>query len=148
MDIEPNLIAEPDANEADSLVSSNDPDDMENEQTWPTEEEMNCGIHEDAKNTIPDAPKGTTPRIIRVPKGTSSYQAAWYVDETDDEGEDRGDGDCEMRGEEEEEEEMVDLIMDEDKGMDVESRHVHFEELDDGEEEHQCVSGKVCIPPF
>ena len=147
MDIEPNLIAEPDANEADSLVSSNDPDDMENEQTWPTEEEMNSG-HEDAKNTIPDAPKGTTPRFVRVPKGTSSYQAAWYVDETDDEEEGRGDGDCEMREEEEEEEEMVDLVIDEDKSMDVESRHVHFEELDDGEEERQCVSGKVYVPSF
>jgi len=146
MDIEPSLLAEPDANEADSLISSNDPDDMENEQTWPTEEDMNGSAHEDGKNTIPDAPKGTTPRIVkRIPKGMSSYQASWFVDETDDEGdgEDRNDSDQEMR---EEEEEMVDFIMDEDKGTDVESRHVDFEELDNGEEGRQCVSGQGTVP--
>ncbi|KAF9444780.1 ribosome biogenesis protein tsr1 [Macrolepiota fuliginosa MF-IS2] len=140
MDIEPSLIAEPDAEEADSLVSSNDPDDLANEQTWPTEEEMNAA-HDGIQNSLPDAPTGTTPKVVkRIPKGMSEYQAAWIVDETD--GEDGGDGegsDREMREEgEEEEEEMVDLVVDEDKDMDVESRRdVDFEDLDLEEEERQ-----------
>lgn len=141
MDIEPSLIAEPDANEADSLVSSNDPDDMANEQTWPTEEEMN-GARDDIQNSIPDASKGTTPRIVkRIPKGMSEYQAAWILDETDDEedAEDGDGGDRETKEEDEEEqEEMVDLVIDEDKDMDMESRRdVDFEELDVEEEQRQ-----------
>lgn len=142
MEIEPSLIAEPDAEEADSLVSSNDPDDMANEQTWPTEEEMN-GAPDDIQNPIPDAPKGATPKIVkRIPKGMSEYQAAWIVDETDEEDGEDGDGsDREMREQEDEEqEEMVDLVIDEDKDVDIESRReVDFEDLDLEEEERQCV---------
>jgi hypothetical protein len=40
MAVEPAVLSVPDPEDADSLVSSNDPDDMQNEQTWPTEEEM------------------------------------------------------------------------------------------------------------
>jgi pre-rRNA-processing protein TSR1 len=148
MDVEPHLIAEPDANEADSLVSSNDPDDMANEQTWPTEEEMN-GAPDDVQNPIPDAPKGTTPRIIkRIPKGMSEYQAAWIVDETDDEDDrkDENGSDGEMREEEGEEEEMVDLVIDEDKDMDTDRRDVDYEDLDLEEEERQCVPRMKPLP--
>ena len=84
MDIEPAVLAEPDVENADSLVSSNDPDDMANEQTWPTEEEMAGGTHPE-DSSIPDASNGTTPKAVkRVPKGMSSYQATWIVDEEDD----------------------------------------------------------------
>lgn len=138
MDIEPVLMAEPDADEADSLVSSNDPDDMANEQTWPTEDEMS-GTLDDSQEHIPDAPKGTTPRIVkRIPKGMSEYQAAWIIDETDDEG---GEGsEHEMEEQEGEQEEMVDLVVGEDKDVEVETRQdVDFEDLDLEEEERQCV---------
>ncbi len=140
MEVEPNLLSEPDANEADSLVSRNDPDDLANEQTWPTEEEMN-DTHDVLQQTIPDAPKGTTPKVVkRIPKGMSEYQASWIVDETDDE-EDRGDegeGGRELGDEAEEQEEMVDLVIKEDHDMDAESRRdVDFEELDAEEEERQ-----------
>ncbi|KXN90886.1 hypothetical protein AN958_03540 [Leucoagaricus sp. SymC.cos] len=137
MEVEPNLLAEPNVNDADSLVSSNDPDDTANEQTWPTAEEMN-NAPDDVQSAIPDAPKGTTPRIVkRIPKGMSEYQAAWIVDETDDEdGEDGEGSDPEMR--EEEEEEMVDLVIDEDKDMDMgNKRDVEFEDLDLEEEDRQ-----------
>ena len=87
MDVEPQLLAEPNQDDADSLVSSNDPDDMANEQTWPTEEEMQGGERVNEEQT-PDAPKGTTPRRVkRVPKGWSEYQAAWIVEDDDDDGE-------------------------------------------------------------
>src|SRR6266446_6765393 len=88
MVVEPTVLSEPDPEEADSLVSSNDPDDMENEQTWPTEEEMQNNLPQKlAEDTqLPDANPGTTPRTIRrVPKGTSEYQAAWIIDGDDEE---------------------------------------------------------------
>ncbi|KIM45379.1 hypothetical protein M413DRAFT_442049 [Hebeloma cylindrosporum] len=138
MDIEPVLLIEPDPSSADSLVSSNDPDDLANEQTWPTEEEMN-GVADDIQPEIPDAVNGTTPKTVRrIPKGMSEYQAAWIVDEDD---EDEGDEDGEKKEEVEmdvmeEEEEMEDMPMD-DAQTDTDRRDVHFEDLDMEEEEKQ-----------
>ena len=97
MAVEPTVLSEPDPEEADSLVSSNDPDDMQNEQTWPTEEEMqNDSSQELAEDTqLPDANSGTTPHTIRrIPKGTSEYQAAWIIDGNDEE------DDCEQDSDE------------------------------------------------
>lgn len=142
MDVEPTVLAEPDAEEADSLVSSNDPDDLANEQTWPTEEEMNGGGGIE-QPSLPDAEVGTTPqRVKRIPKGMSAYQASWIVDESDDE--DNEGPDAKLQGEEvemeevaDEAEEMQDMLMDED----IESeRRVAFEDLDNEEEERQCVT--------
>jgi pre-rRNA-processing protein TSR1 len=141
MDIEPVLLVEPDPSSADSLVSSNDPDDLANEQTWPTEEEMN-GMADDVQQQIPDAVNGTTPKAVRrIPKGMSEYQAAWIVDEDeDDEGED--DDEKKEGGDEvemdvmHEEEEMEDMPMD-DAQTDADRRDVHFEDLDLEEEEKQ-----------
>lgn len=80
---------EPGLQSADSLISTNNPDDLANEQTWPTEEEM-TGLDQGAGGaSLPDAKAGTTPkRIRRIPKGMSEYQAAWIVDsdEEDNEG--------------------------------------------------------------
>ncbi|PFH49766.1 hypothetical protein AMATHDRAFT_62525 [Amanita thiersii Skay4041] len=139
MDIEPLLLAEPSPSDADSLVSSNDPDDLANEQTWPTEEEMN-GVREALEYTpIPDAANSTTPRMVRkVPKGTSEYQAAWIIDESDSEG----------AGEESnqegvsvyspnEEEEMQDLVMDEPDIELEDLRHPTFQDFDIEEEKRQ-----------
>ncbi|EPQ57123.1 DUF663-domain-containing protein [Gloeophyllum trabeum ATCC 11539] len=145
MDVEPAVLAEPDPEEADSLVSSNDPDDLANEQTWPTEEEMKG--HADSVqdgNEIPDAKAGTTPRKVkRVPKGWSDYQAAWIVDDDDEE----GDGEEGSEGEEEEEmrdveveerETKVDNDDDEDNEMEsMTNRSVAFEDMDMAEEEKE-----------
>ncbi|CAL1706457.1 unnamed protein product [Somion occarium] len=140
MDVEPTLLAEPDEESADSLVSSNDPDDMANEQTWPTEEEMRGapGDSEIGDDAVPEASKGTTPKAVKkIPKGMSEYQASWIIDETDDEeGEESKEGPEEM----EEEEEMVDMpIRDEDDtemGTDG-RRSVAFQDLDMEEEDKQ-----------
>lgn len=138
MDVEPALLAEADPSSADSLVSSNDPEDLENEQTWPTEEEMKGGI-DDVQTGIPDAVVGTTPKAVRrIPKGMSEYQAAWIVDE-DDEGGDEGDesnqstDEIDMETQEEEEEEMVDMPMDDT----ATEKEVRFNDLDMEEEEEQ-----------
>ena len=161
MEIEPSLLAEPDPEDADSLVSTNVPDDLANEQTWPTEDEMKNidEIEDEDREALPDAGKGTTPRRVkRVPKGWSDYQAAWIVDEEedgeDDEG-DEGEDDSERKAEgndmddedvgmnevengrelEQEEEETVELP--ESEVDDSGRRGVHFQDLDIEEETRQ-----------
>lgn len=139
MEVEPAVLAEADADAADSLISANDPDDLANEQTWPTEEEMNGGV-EVIQPSIPDADIVTTPKVVRrIPKGMSEYQAAWIIDEEDDEddGEEaKGDSsEVEMGDvEEEEPEEMQDMPMEEETDS---RRSVAFQDLDNEEEERQ-----------
>jgi pre-rRNA-processing protein TSR1 len=141
MDVEPTVLAEPDSSSADSLVSSNDPDDFANEQTWPTEEEMKgagdvTGAVED--NILPDAKQGTTPKHVkRIPKGMSEYQAAWIIDESDDGEGDDDDSEAEMQ--DVEEEEMREIPVPEyDNEMEADNRKgVHFQDLDVVEEEKQ-----------
>lgn len=140
MDIEPTLLAEPRADDADSLVSSNEPDDLVNEQTWPTEEEMAGGSTIEGSSAIPDATKGTTPKRVRkLPKGTSEYQAAWIIDE--DEGEEGEEGEADGVEEEmQEEEEMVEMPMKDEEDMETDGRKsVTFEDLDMEEEGRQYV---------
>lgn len=143
MEVEPNLLAEPDPDTADSLVSINDPDDLANDQTWPTEEEMNSGNGFIAQASLPDAEDGTTPKAVRrIPKGMSEYQAAWIV-EGEDSGEDSeehekktGDG-VNMEDIVPEEEEMQDMPIDEPE-MEMDTRRsVTFQDLDIEEEEKQ-----------
>ena len=159
MEVEPQVLSER-TNDGDSLVSRLDPDTSQNEQTWPSEEEMQ-GLDASSvgEGSLPPALAGTTPKAVkkvRVPKGTSTYQAAWIVDD-DDEGEDdeaRSDNGSE-------EEEMEELEMDKDgfrvpalpgkDGKDVEDdddeamstsgsrRSVTFQDLDVEEEGKQCV---------
>ena len=149
MEGEPRVLAEPDTSDADSLVSTNVPDDLENEQTWPTEEEMRDHQgREDNGPAIPDAKKGTTPRRVkRVPKGWSEYQAAWIVDQDDDEAEadeevadEVTDG---LEGGMEEDNGSVRIELDEEEEMEeievTGQRKVAFEDLDMEEESRQCV---------
>lgn len=67
-------LSKPDES-ADDLTSHNVPDLLANEQTWPTEEEM---------MSAPAQAEGSQRKVKRVPKGTSAYQAAWIVDDDDD----------------------------------------------------------------
>lgn len=82
---------------ADDLTAHNVPDLLANEQTWPTEEEM---------DEAPALVESERVRTKRVPKGTSAYQAAWIVDDEDDDededddDDDEEDGDMDMEGEE------------------------------------------------
>ncbi|KAF8871255.1 ribosome biogenesis protein tsr1 [Gymnopilus junonius] len=141
MDVEPTVLAEPDPSSADSLVSSNDPEDLANEQTWPTKEEMNGGV-DDIQTDIPDAVAGTTPKAVRrIPKGMSEYQAAWIIDEDEEDADEEGENNesvGEAEGQQEEEvEEMQDMLID-DSQTDVDKREsVRFDDLDMEEEEAQ-----------
>ncbi|CCL98709.1 uncharacterized protein FIBRA_00713 [Fibroporia radiculosa] len=145
MEIEPAVLAEPDSSSADSLVSSNDPDDMANEQTWPTEEEIRSApANTNPSDLGPDAKEGTTPRRVRkLPKGTSEYQAAWIIDESDDEEGENVESDKEndeTAVENAEDAEMVE-VAEEDHEMESESRKsVAFEDLEEEEEGRQLKS--------
>ena len=142
MDLEPAVLAVP-SSDADSLVSVNDPDTTTNEQTWPTDEEM-CGADaeqlSDEGHSLPDASIGTTPKAVKkVPKGTSQYQAAWIVED-----EEENDADVDGSGDEEgmQEIEMDEFSMHAEDDMELESDRrsaVAFKDLDVEEEDKQCV---------
>jgi len=79
---------------------------MDAEQTWPSEEEIKAAQSEGSNLTERHAPPMTTPMMkVKVPKGTSSYQARWIAeafgledgDEDDEEEEDEMDADAEMQ---------------------------------------------------
>ncbi|KAG8214265.1 ribosome biogenesis protein tsr1 [Butyriboletus roseoflavus] len=140
MEIEPQVLSERVPSSADSMISTNVPDDMANEQTWPTEEEMaGAPTREVGMDDIevPDAKNGTTPkRIKRIPKGMSEYQAAWIADEPDDEDDNEEEGSDHQDDAPVEEEEMVPI----DEEMELESEKksiVAFRDLDVEEEEKQ-----------
>lgn len=109
--------------DCDDLASTNVPDDDDlllAEQTWPTEEELAsapAALRREGE-MLPPARPGTTPkRLKKVPKGTSTYQAAWIVDVSDD------DDDGEDWDEEDE--------MEESEGMDEELESVMVDPRDD-----------------
>ena len=148
MEVEPQVLSERVPSTADSMISTNVPDDMANEQTWPTAEEMaGAATREEGMEDVevPDAKKGTTPkRIKRIPKGMSEYQAAWIVDETDDEDGDEEGGSDHQDDAVAEEEEMVPI----DEAMELESEKksvVAFQDLDVEEEERQSDTCFLCV---
>ncbi|CCF50148.1 hypothetical protein NDA14_002566 [Ustilago hordei] len=85
---------------ADDLVSENEADDMGNEQTWPTEEEMKAA-QEYAQSRAngempPPALPGTTPKTIvkgggsRDAKDNAKYRAAWIIESDEEDSGDDG----------------------------------------------------------
>lgn len=145
IEVEPVILAEPDPESADSLISTNDPDDLANEQTWPTEEEMKGADQEAGGASLPDAMAGTTPKHIkRIPKGMSEYQAAWIVDSDEEDGEgDHEDGEDDAAsmgsegGVEAVEEEEEEMAMDELMELESKKSAVAFQDLDVEEETQQ-----------
>jgi pre-rRNA-processing protein TSR1 len=129
---------------------------MANEQTWPTAEELAEGEAREAKALTMSVPAKKS-KIKRVPRGTSTYQAAWIVDDADDEddydedGNGNDDADMEAKpnaeeDQENEEEDMVELDeeAEDDQAMSVTNskagKSVAFEDMDVEEEARQCVS--------
>ncbi|KAE8256182.1 hypothetical protein A4X13_0g2801 [Tilletia indica] len=100
---EGDVLEERDSEFGDELISENEPDEMDQEQTWPTEAEIAsapalAGTAHLGDDHIPPAAAGTTP--LSISRGTDSkklegparmgkkYQAAWIVesDEEEDDG--------------------------------------------------------------
>ncbi|XP_041918972.1 pre-rRNA-processing protein TSR1 homolog [Alosa sapidissima] len=65
-----------------SLQAEAEVDPMDGEQTWPTEEELQEADDEQKKR-----------RVMKVPKGTSEYQAAWILNDEQENGDDYEDDD-------------------------------------------------------
>jgi len=104
-------VANPDVQA--SLQSEVVPDPLDGEQTWPTEDEL-AEADAEAKQKKQSTSK-------RVPKGTSEYQAAWILPESDDEGEDDDD-------DEESDEGMMDVPDEQQSQSDEESGSEEEEE--------------------
>lgn len=145
MKVEGGVLSERIESSADSTVSTNIPDEMNNEQTWPTEEEMRDVGLPQPNGEFPEANPGTTPRVIKkVPKGTSAYQAAWFVDD-DEQSEDDAElsDDEEMNGVEMEadDSEAQNVMPEDEEEMDTVAeggkKTVAFEDLDEAEEKKQ-----------
>jgi pre-rRNA-processing protein TSR1 len=120
----------PDANQAD-LESENTPDGMDGEQTWPTEEEL--------KEV--EAQGEASKRTIKIPRGTSDYQAAWIMDEA-------AQADSDREGEEEEEDEVMEAVAaaaaeEEEEGGSSHTDEEQEEEAEGDEEMAEEESGTV-----
>lgn len=171
-DAESAVLSTFNAETADTLDELNEPDFMENEQTWPTEEEMagGGGARGDGSMgppALPNARTGTTPRSIRkVPKGTSAYQAAWIGSDDDGEDDDGSDDGSDMDDGSDDDERLqarddVDGMDgldgrddDDDENVEVESRRggdtasVRFTDRDEVEEQARCVLRRVLARPL
>ncbi|XP_041652748.1 pre-rRNA-processing protein TSR1 homolog [Cheilinus undulatus] len=110
----------------ESLQTEAEVDPMDGEQTWPTETEL-LEAEEARKNK----------RVMKVPKGTSDYQAMWIVDED----EENGEMDDESDDDDDDNDDMLDEAMDgdyeENNSQDAGSGSEEEEE-DEEEEEEVC----------
>ncbi|KAJ1957995.1 ribosome biogenesis protein tsr1 [Dispira parvispora] len=89
------VLHKSDPEQQDSLVAENEPDLLMNEQTWPTDEEL-----QEAEERVSRLQRGEVGegemdlsmepslKTRRVPKGTSSYQAEWILESESDSEED------------------------------------------------------------
>jgi len=82
------VVAVADPSRQQSLITEAEVDPMEGEQTWPTEEELREADEAAALLEKEEEEQKTK----KIPKGMSEYQAAWIVDE-EDENEDDDDSD-------------------------------------------------------
>lgn len=116
------VLEERESEYGDELISENEPDDLDQEQTWPTEAELasapallgKASANGLEHSAMPPAAPGTTPLSISKNDGGhlegparmgKKYQAAWILEsdgeESDDEDEDEddvGDGDIDSDG--------------------------------------------------
>ncbi|XP_061072091.1 pre-rRNA-processing protein TSR1 homolog [Conger conger] len=119
------VLMEADPSLRESLQIEAEVDPMEGEQTWPTEAEL-LEAEEARRNK----------KVMKVPKGTSSYQAAWILDD----GEENGESDGESE-DDDDEEDNVDTMMD---GMEEEEEDDASQDAGSGaseeEEEEEEVS--------
>ncbi|XP_034404825.1 pre-rRNA-processing protein TSR1 homolog [Cyclopterus lumpus] len=111
----------------ESLLAEAEVDPMDGEQTWPTETEL-LEAEEASKNK----------RVIKVPKGTSDYQASWIVDEDEEE---NGEIDEESSEEDDDDDDMLDEAMDgEDDDMNSQESGLGCASEEEEEEEEELCS--------
>ncbi|TIB81263.1 DUF663-domain-containing protein [Wallemia mellicola] len=132
-EVDTGVLAQPDEEEQDDLISENEADTIGNEQTWPTEEEMAEGerLQEEAEAAEENA------KSRKVPKGTSSYQAAWIVDDNDDDLSDDEESDEEAEMELEDDKPAAQEEEEDQDEIEMDTRDNDFEDLDEDEEAKQ-----------
>ncbi|NWX24064.1 TSR1 protein, partial [Aegotheles bennettii] len=118
------VLMKADPNKQESLQSEVVPDPMEGEQTWPTEEEL-----QEAEASLK-----ANRRVVKVPKGTSKYQAAWIVDDGE-EGSEKDDDDYE-------DDDIDDEMMEEAVSQEGDSSE---EEEEPAEEECETMTISECL---
>ncbi|KAJ3123557.1 hypothetical protein HK100_011572 [Physocladia obscura] len=148
--IPPSILQVPDPDLQDSLVAFNTPDPLDAEQTWPTEEELadadarvadlhrKRAIYGDDYGEIMDigedpmtsnaSSSGLPKKTVRVPKGTSAYQAAWIVDSDEGESVDNDDDDDD---DDDDSDEMDGIVSDNENSTPVHELNVEDEEYED-----------------
>ncbi|XP_047450999.1 pre-rRNA-processing protein TSR1 homolog [Mugil cephalus] len=123
------VLMKADPSNRESLQAEAEVDPMEGEQTWPTESEL-LEAEEARKNK----------RVMKVPKGTSDYQASWIVDDTEE-----GDGELDEESSDDDEDDMMDEAMegDDDETNSQDPGSGSEEEEDEEEEEEVCSSERT-----
>ncbi|KAJ3320397.1 hypothetical protein HDV06_005320 [Boothiomyces sp. JEL0866] len=107
--------------ERQDLVDQNEPDLLDQEQTWPTDEEI-----QQAEELVQQQKQ-----LKRVPKGTSSYQASWILEDDQDGEEADDDIDIEPPSDDEDEE------PEEYETIEMDNKSEKFDLLDDEENQEQ-----------
>uniref|UniRef100_A0A3P9P0Z5 TSR1 ribosome maturation factor n=1 Tax=Poecilia reticulata TaxID=8081 RepID=A0A3P9P0Z5_POERE len=92
------VLMKADPSSRESLQAEAEVDPMDGEQTWPTEQEL-LDAEEARKNK----------RVMKVPKGTSDYQATWIIDEDEEE---NGETDEESSDDDDDGDDLMDEAMD------------------------------------
>ncbi|XP_074534821.1 pre-rRNA-processing protein TSR1 homolog [Halichoeres trimaculatus] len=120
------VLMKADPSSRESLQTEAEVDPMDGEQTWPTETEL-LEAEEARKNK----------RVMKVPKGTSDYQATWIVDDDEEE---NGELDEESSEDDDDNDDMLDEAMDgDDEENNSQDAGSGSEEDDDEEEEEEEV---------
>ncbi|XP_056329752.1 pre-rRNA-processing protein TSR1 homolog [Danio aesculapii] len=122
------VLMKADPAQRESLQAEAEVDPMEGEQTWPTEAELEEAEEASKKR-----------RVMKVPKGTSDYQATWIIDENAEEEGDGGDDDDDDSCDDDDE--MMEDEMDGDnESQDAGSECASEGDDDDEEEEEEEIS--------
>ncbi|XP_029026451.1 pre-rRNA-processing protein TSR1 homolog [Betta splendens] len=121
------VLMKSDPSTRESLQTEAEVDPMDGEQTWPTETEL-LEAEEARKNK----------RVMKVPKGTSDYQATWIVDDDEDEN-----GEMDEESSEDDDDGMLDDAMD---GEDDENNSQALDSScsSEAEEEEEEEEEEVC----
>ncbi|KAI5626714.1 pre-rRNA-processing protein TSR1-like isoform X1 [Silurus asotus] len=124
------VLMKSDPSQREGLQTEAEIDPMDGEQTWPTESELLEA--EEARKSR---------RVMKVPKGTSDYQATWIVDDEEENEDDEEEDDLDSCDDEEDDEMMEDDA--ENESQVSEDGHDIGSDNEDEEEEEISSAGRV-----
>ncbi|KAG7321877.1 hypothetical protein KOW79_014735 [Hemibagrus wyckioides] len=121
------VLMKSDPSQRESLQTEAEVDPMDGEQTWPTESELQEA--EEARKKR---------RVMKVPKGTSDYQATWIVDDDDDDEENEDDEEDDLDSCDDDDKDDDDEMMEEDDENESQDGDAcHDTGKDDGDEDEE-----------